>query len=186
MRITPTDTPWHNSLVERHGQVLGETVEASVEACQIEGYDEMKLVTSSAASAKNRGPDRTGYSARSKVFGTEERWPGAVIDDVLGGESPAELHRAVSDPWFKRALDMRTAAQMSLTALDADDRWKRAITTGPTGDVQMWSPGAQLFYWRRARTTGNSKSRRSRISERWRGPAVVLGQVRREESPDPA
>ena len=48
--VTRSDTPWHNSLVERHGQVLGEIVEASVEACHIEGYDEMKLVAICAAS----------------------------------------------------------------------------------------------------------------------------------------
>ena len=101
VRVTPADTPWHNSLVERHGQVLGEIVEASVEGSQIEGHDEMKLAAISAASAKNRTPDRAGYSARSRVFKTEERWPGAVIDHVLEGENPAELCRAVSDPWFK-------------------------------------------------------------------------------------
>ena len=83
VRLTPTDTPWHNSLVERHGQVSGEIVDASVQACHLEDYDEMKLATNSAANAKNRRPDRTGYSARSCVFGTEERWPGAVIDHVL-------------------------------------------------------------------------------------------------------
>ena len=83
LSVTPTDTPWHNSLVERHGQVLGEIGEASVEACQIEGYDEMKLVAIFAATARNRRPDRTGYSARSRVVGTEERWPGVVIDHVL-------------------------------------------------------------------------------------------------------
>ena len=105
VRVSPTDTPWHNSLVERHVQVVGEIVEVSVEACQIESYDEMKLVTIFAASAKNRRPDRTGYSTRSRVFDTEARWPGAVIDHVLTRESPAELQRAVSDPWLKRTLD---------------------------------------------------------------------------------
>ena len=111
----------------------------------------MKLVAFLAASAKNRRPDRTGYSARSRVSGTEELWPGAVIDHVLEGESPADLHRAVSDPWLRRALDIRIAAQMGLTALDADDRWKRSMTAGPTGDVQVWNPGAQVFYWRKAK-----------------------------------
>ena len=60
------------------------------------------------------------------------------------------------------------------------------MTAGTTGHVQTWNPGAKVFYWRRARTTGNLRCRRSRLSRRWRGPAVVRGQVRREESPDPA
>ena len=54
VRIKPTDTLWHNSLVGRHGQVMGEIVESSVRACRIEDYDEMKLATIPAASAKNR------------------------------------------------------------------------------------------------------------------------------------
>ena len=67
-----------------------------------------------------------------------------MIDHVLEGENPAELRRAVSDPCFKGALDIRTAAQMGLTALDADDRWKGAMTAGPTGDVQAWSSSVLL------------------------------------------
>ena len=75
---------------------------------------------------------------------------------------------------------------MSLTALDADDRWKRAMAAGPTGDVQAWNPGAHVFCWRKAKTSGDLRSRRSRLSERRRGPAVVPGQVRKEDYPDPA
>ena len=66
--VTPTAAAWQNGLCERHGGVLGNIVEAIVEQCSITGADEMRSAATFAAMAKNRRPDRTGFSARARVF----------------------------------------------------------------------------------------------------------------------
>ena len=64
---------------------------ATISQAQVEGAAEMELCGFAAASAKNRRPDCTGYSARSRVFGREEKRPGATVDHALDGEWPTEL-----------------------------------------------------------------------------------------------
>ena len=75
-----------------------------------------------AGAAKNRRPDRSGHSARGRVFGMEERFPASVVDALLEGENPAEMQEAMQDPVFARTCRIRIAAQGALVHLDADDR----------------------------------------------------------------
>ena len=95
MRLTPTDTPWHNSLAERHGRVLGEIVEGSVEACQIEGCDEMKFVTIFAARSRGSlGPKTVGQEQLS-ITSWKEKIPQSYIEQfqMLGSSE-----RLISEP----------------------------------------------------------------------------------------
>ena len=117
--VTPTEAPWQNSIVERHGAVLGEILEAMVEQMQIVGEAEMELGGILAASAKNRRPDHTGHSSRTRCFGVEERLPGSILDAVLEGENPVEIGEMSNDPVFARTVALRTAAQEALVRLEA-------------------------------------------------------------------
>ena len=101
-RVTPTEAPWQNGMVERHAGILGEILTATVQQCQLEGGRDMRLGGFFAAAAKNRRPDRTGHSSRSRVFGQEERFPGSVVDALENGENFAELQEALTDPVFGR------------------------------------------------------------------------------------
>ena len=78
---TATESPWQNALVERHGAVLGEVLSIMTETCALVGPEDMKHAATFAAKAKNRRITRTGKSARSRVFGTDERWPGGVVEE---------------------------------------------------------------------------------------------------------
>ena len=93
-RVAPAEALWQNAMCERHGGVLAEMLAATAQSAQVEGSTEMELAGYAAASAKNRRPDRTGYSARSRVFGREEKWPGAAVDQALDGEWPTETQGA--------------------------------------------------------------------------------------------
>eukprot|EP00972_Heterocapsa_arctica_P052568 7733986-Heterocapsa_arctica.AAC.1 len=62
-------------MCERHGAVLASIVDASVKQLSIVGYDEMGHAMTAATVAKNRRPERTGFSARSRVFGSDETLP---------------------------------------------------------------------------------------------------------------
>ena len=83
VRVVPTESPWQQGIVERHGGILGDIVTATVYENTLKGHEELQLACSFAALAKNRRPDKTGYSARQRVFGCAESLPGSVIDSAL-------------------------------------------------------------------------------------------------------
>ena len=99
-----------------------------------------------AASMKNRRPDRTGHGARSRVFGLEERFLGSVLDAVLDSGNSVELEQVTLDPVFRRMWEIRSAAQEAMAEMDANDRWRRAISSGLTCTDKVWQPGAQVFF----------------------------------------
>eukprot|EP00972_Heterocapsa_arctica_P006349 931930-Heterocapsa_arctica.AAC.1 len=69
-------------MCERHGAVLASIVDASVEQLSIVGYEEMSQAMTAATVVKNRRPDRTGFSARSRAFGSDETLPASVIANM--------------------------------------------------------------------------------------------------------
>ena len=169
---TATESPWQNALVERHGAVLGTIVEMMAERLQLEGEDQMRMAGHFATMAKDRRPDKFGHSARSRVFGTEERFPGSTLDALLEGENPVEMQECLEDPVFRRSVRMRETAMQSMVELDADQRWKRAIASGVSKSTTKYLPGTQVFFWKKS---SSFKGRRAPQFKRWHGPGVVLG-----------
>ena len=96
-RVIATEAPWQNGMVERHGGVLGEILSLMVDQCQLRGPEDMAAGGHMAASSKNRRPDRTGHSARARVFGTTERMPGSVIDAIQDGEKEPRRDRSSTE-----------------------------------------------------------------------------------------
>ena len=174
--VTPTAAAWQNGLCERHGGVLGNIIEAIVAQCGLAGVDEMRTAANFASMAKNRRPDRTGFSARARVFGADEHLPASVIDALTDKAMLASLDIASKDDHNRRTLQIREAAMVALQKLDHSDRWRRAISAGQRPSPGPWLPSAQVFYWRTAKTKKNLKGRRARVFERWHGPAVVIGR----------
>ena len=109
------------------------------------------------------------------MFGTEERFPGSVLDNLLEGDNPVEMQECLEDPVFRRAVEMREQAMKAVIELDADQRWKRALASGLTKSTKTYIPGSQVFFWKRANSTKNLKGRKAPLFHRWHGPAVVLG-----------
>ena len=106
---------------------------ATIASAKVEGAAEMEICSYAAASAKNRRPDRTGYPARGRVFGREEKWPGTSVDHALDGEWPTELQGATGDGdrVFRRAAQIRMAAQDALVKMDSQATWSRALNAPP-------------------------------------------------------
>ena len=71
--MTVLDAPWQNGMVERRGGVLGDIIEAIVLETSPTGYQQMCDECLHAAIAKNRRPERTGYSLRALVFGCDKQ-----------------------------------------------------------------------------------------------------------------
>ena len=148
-----------------------------VGARQAQGEADVQLVATFAAGAKNRRADATGHSARERVFGVKEKMPGSVADALQDGEDPVEMGAGWRDPIARRANRLRTEAQAALIHLDADQRWKRALSAGVKRISTDWKPGAQVFFWRAQRATQPLRGRRARMFARWHGPAIALGRA---------
>ena len=102
--VTPTEASWQAGTIERHGGVLEDILRLAVEKQHVEGLDEMRLTALFAAQAKNRRVDRTGHSARERVFGAPECLPGSAVDPLLVQENPAQDMPAMHDDVFCRSL----------------------------------------------------------------------------------
>ena len=135
----------------------------------------MRMAGHFANMAKDRQPDKFGHSAHSRVFCTEERFPGSVLDNLLEGDNPVEMQECLEDPVFRQAIEMREQAMTAIVELDADQRWKRALASGLSKSTITYIPGSQVFFWKRAHSTKNLNGRKAPLFHRWHGPAVVLG-----------
>ena len=72
--------------------------------------------------AKNRRPGRTGYSPRSLVFGVDERLVASGLNHYLEQPDDASIAAASNDPDFKRSMELRKAAMMSIVDLDHSEQ----------------------------------------------------------------
>ena len=175
-RLVPVEAPWQHGMVERHGQVLGDIVQAVIIENTVKGEKEMQDMTLHVCMAKNRRPGRTGYSPRSLVFGIDERLVASGLNHYLEVPDDASIAAAQNDPTFQRSMQFRKSAMISLINLDHSEKWSDAIKfPSRKSESAMFLPGHQVFFWKKAQTASNLKGKRARLPERWYGPGVIIG-----------
>ncbi len=180
-RVVPTEAPWQVGMVERHGGVIADVIQMTVQMTGATGRSEMMLVLISATAAKNRRPGLSGYSPRAAVFGTDERLDGSVLDSMLDGEQFPSHSQAAHDAGYRRALQIRREAMRAIVDLDHAQRYHQAIASRPDLRApQVYLPGTQVYYWQAQGAPHRSKGRRRRQFDRWRGPATVIGHELRD------
>ena len=103
LRMTATEAPWQHGITERHGKVLAEIVEATVEQLSLTRVEDMKHALTAANVVKNHRIGRDGFSPRQRVFGSGERLPCSLVDNMLDTPNIAELGLLDSDPIFERS-----------------------------------------------------------------------------------
>ena len=162
-------SPWSNGYAERHGALLGVSVQAIVQEKQVVGRAGMKLALSAACQAKNAVVSRGGHSAHYLVFGRQACYPELLDDDVWSRKS---LGFALStDGEVARSAEMRTAAKIALLRGDVIEKIKRALRRAPAGPRREYTPGEMVYFWSPARP---HDGRYLRNQGAWRGPAIVL------------
>eukprot|EP00971_Amphidinium_carterae_P132196 2618731-Amphidinium_carterae.1 len=127
----------------------------------------MGVACAMVCTAKNNRPSETGYSPSMRVFGKGLRWTGSTVDARIRGFPKAEDYALDADPTARRAAAIRSAAEVALSQMEADDKWRWCLAEAPIPPVLEYTPGAQIMFWSKAR------------SDRWTGPAVVLGAAHR-------
>jgi transposase InsO family protein len=175
-RVTATESPWQQGMVERHGGVAGDIIEAVALDQGVTGREEMEQTVLHALAAKNRRPGRTGFSPRAMVFGCDERLPGSILSHRL--ESPDEVSVSIStvDPRYQRSMQIREAAMKAVVMLDHDEKWREGIARRLKSEPKEFFPGNLVLYWQQHRTRQNARGRRRKDPYRWHGPAVVIGR----------
>ena len=148
------------------------------------GIDDIDKACAYAAMAKNRRPDRTGFSARARVFGADEMLPASVTDSLTDQAVLPALDLAEKDDSYRRGFLIREASMVALQKLGHPDRWRRAIVAGQRPNVGPYFPGSQVFFWRAARAAQNLRRRGARMFSRWHEPAVVIGREARSPHHD--
>ena len=175
-RLVPIEAPWQHGMVERHGQVLSDIIQAVTVGTEVQGTKQMQDLVLHTCMAKNRRPGRTGYSPRSLVFGLDERLIASGLNHYLEQPDEASIHASQTDPAFKKSMDIRKEAMKALIDLDHAEKWKDAIQFPSRKAHASWFlPGTQVFFWKKSPGQANLKGKRARIPERWYGPGVVIG-----------
>ena len=67
-------------MLENHGKIAVEALDAMVDQCPVAGEAEMKLALKEISRANKWRPGRYAYSPRMLVFGVEERLPASILD----------------------------------------------------------------------------------------------------------
>jgi hypothetical protein len=175
-RVTPVESPWQQGMVERHGGVAGDIIEANVHELQIKGAPEMERTVLQALAAKNRRPGRSGFSPRAMVFGCDERLPGSLLSHRLESPDDVSVSFTTVDPVYQRAMQIREAAMRAVVALDHDTKWREAIARRVRPTLRTYVPGNLVVYWQQHRARQNARGRLRTDPYHWHGPTVVIGR----------
>ena len=121
--MTALEAPWQNGMVEWHGGVLGDIIEAIVLETSPIGYDQMSDVCLHASMAKKRRPGRTGFSPRALVFGCDESLIASGLNHYLEQPDDAAVTASTQDQAYKRSIDFRRSARRAVIELDHSTKW---------------------------------------------------------------
>ena len=115
-KMMSLEAPWQNGMVERHGGVLGDIIEAVILETSPVGYTQMSDICLHASMAKNRRPGRTGFSPSALAFGCDERLTASGLNHYLEQPDDAAITASTSDKAYKQSMDFRRSAMHRLFA----------------------------------------------------------------------
>ena len=157
LRPIPTESPWQNGIVERHGGVLADIVRAIVEEQTVAGWAEMYVTVRKAMQAKNARVGLSGYSPQSLAFGHDQDLWASGLSSWLEEPDDAAIELAHTDPTYARAYKIRETAMRKVVELDHSDKWRAALKSTARADRDVFFPGDQVYYWRRQRADLKAK-----------------------------
>lgn len=185
-RAIPEEAQWHFGMVERHGPVLADIIQANLSETHVSGKAQMQYALTMLYLAKNRRPGRTGHSPISLIYGVEERRLARGLDHYMEQPNGAALTRY--DPAHTRSMTHRTLAMKAGLELAHSESWKDAIRyfARPV-DTSHEVTREHTFFWTRGlqarlkeakgprREFHNARS--ARTVDRGYGLAVVIGHA---------
>ncbi|OLQ05060.1 Copia protein [Symbiodinium microadriaticum] len=165
IRCAAGQAHWQNS--ERQGESWKAIWKKHVEANLIM-KDEAAETMVAINAAKNSLRNRSGYSPRQWVFGSNQRLPGDPFD---APEEEGLRDLASVDSKFARSQVLRMGARLAFTQVQACDTLKRATVHKPRVEGLPFEPGSLVYVFRNIRPGKGKKP-----APMWIGPATVLGR----------
>eukprot|EP00971_Amphidinium_carterae_P145961 2893124-Amphidinium_carterae.2 len=174
--LTAVDTPWQNGRTERAGGIIKMMVSKIRMSTPPQNSHELQEIIIAACTAKNRYTLVGGHAPYQRVFGTQMRLPGRNLGDELEDADLGVMSALeAGDTQVQRSTRLRALAREAFNHIDATDRIRRCILSGPR-PLKQFVPGDLVFMWKRS---GDAQA--FRIEHRhshWHGPCTVIGHHR--------
>ena len=108
--LIDSQSPWHQGRTERAGGSLKEDLRKICPECGFITESEFDIALAEAASVRNSYPNRSGFSAHQRVFGSTLTLPGSLLSD-----DPIDRYLVATDPTteFLRSASIRDAAMQA-------------------------------------------------------------------------
>ena len=151
---TAAESPWSNGICERLNGILSMSVQRVIDdaSCSVE------IALSWAVSARNCLHNFSGYSPSQLVYGRNPSFPN-VVD-----ANPSQLENITSSEIVANNLNALNAARRDFIRNESNEKIQRALLRQVRDDdPRKFTVGDSVFYKRN-------------ISDKWRGPARVIGR----------
>ena len=155
---TGAESPWSNGITEIHNAIIGQMVDKVMNdvKCSIH------IAVAWCVSAKNLLKNVYGFSPNQLVFGRNPNFPVSSESELpaLEGKTTSKL--------LADHLNALHAAREAFVSCESSSKIRRALLRKTrTANVHVFLPGMKVYYKRKD-------------SNRWRGPASVLGHVNKQ------
>lgn len=161
VRCAAGQAHWQNGLAERHGKTWKGIWDKLVEEqCILD--NEVKEAMAATSDAKNQLRNRSGYSPRQWVFGTQMKIAGDLFD---GSEDLSAVCTITADEKVGRRHQVQMAARAAFFQCQSKEALERALAHKPRVEERSYEAGELVYAYREF----NGRTR-------WMGPCTVIGR----------
>ena len=168
VRATAGQAHWQNGVAERHGGSWKMIWEKFVQDYMV-FEDEMSEAMGMVSDAKNQLRNRSGYSPRQWVFGSNGRQPSDIFD--MNDTELEKVDIASPDSKFARTQVLRVGARASFYACQTKDAVQRALHHKSRVKPKEMEIGDLAYAYRQMRQGKGKKP-----TPTWLGPGIIIGK----------
>lgn len=167
VRCAAGQAHWQNGVCERHGATWKSIWSKLVDELTVveEEFAEAVACTSD---AKNQLRNKSGYSPRQWVFGTQMKMTGDFFDSHLG---PEEFDNITADEKVSRSHAIRLGARAAFFSCQTKDALQRAVQHKTRVEKTEYAAGELVYIFRELRQRKGKKS-----GSTWIGPGTIIGR----------
>ena len=154
IKTTAAESPWSNGITERHNALIGGMLDKIIDEQQCS----LEMALAWAVNAKNSLSNVYGFSPYQLVFGKTPNIP-SILSDKIPALEGMTTTQVIADH-----LNTLTAARKAFVEAEASGKLKRAL-------ARKTRPATSLIF-----QTGDKVYYKRNESDKWKGPATVIGQ----------
>ena len=145
VRYAPADAHYQMGRAERHGQAIKYIVQRLVSQFAPVGAQELNMLVTLAAAAKNNLMRRAGSSPAQWVYGRNHKIPGALLSSGGNVES-CQLH--TDSERLRHIEQVRTQSMMLYHQFESDNALRTALLRKPRPARGPFEIGQKIAYYR--------------------------------------